>query len=471
MYRRWGTFFLLWFIGSFFFVSVLYEKFPVHHLGFLCVSWAVVVLWITELAPLGVASLLFPVAGTLFNIVSVKEAFSPFAHPIIFLFLGSFLIAYALEKHEAGEWVARKVLNIDWLRKSPVRIVFSLGWITFFFSMWLSNTATTAVMIPIALSLSVGVPEQSRTSFRKLILLSIAYGASIGGTATPVGTPPNLIALGYFESLLKQRIHIDFLQWFLYVFPLSFILYSFALIFLYWLYGKGLHPHIKVPHIVQKPLTSGGRYALYLFFLLIFLWFTPGFLRAFAPDLPITGWLETHFPEALPAVGIGIILFLVKDGKGEPLLSRSDLMFIDWDTLLLFGGGLSFGLMAKKIHLFKTLLQAFPLANSILIIGLFITVVVFLTELFSNTATANIFIPPALVIAQTHGVSPVLFGMIIALSSSMAFMLPVATPPNAMIFGTRIITLKEMARAGFVMNLMAIGSIWVWSLFMIHVVL
>ena len=127
--------------------------------------------------------------------------------------------------------------------------------------------------------------------------------------------------------------------------------------------------------------------------------------------------------------------------------------------------------MAKKIHLFKTLLQAFPLANSILIIGLFTTVVVFLTELFSNTATANIFIPPALVIAQTHGVSPVLFGMIIALSSSMAFMLPVATPPNAMIFGTRIITLKEMARAGFVMNLMAIGSIWVWSLFMIHVVL
>ncbi len=234
MYRRWGTFFLLWFIGSFFFVSVLYEKFPVHHLGFLCVSWAVVVLWITELAPLGVASLLFPVAGTLFNIVSVKEAFSPFAHPIIFLFLGSFLIAYALEKHEAGEWVARKVLNIDWLRKSPVRIVFSLGWITFFFSMWLSNTATTAVMIPIALSLSVGVPEQSRTSFRKLILLSIAYGASIGGTATPVGTPPNLIALGYFESLLKQRIHIDFLQWCLYVFPLAFILYSIALIFLDW---------------------------------------------------------------------------------------------------------------------------------------------------------------------------------------------------------------------------------------------
>lgn len=417
--------------------------------------------WITEAIPMPVTALLpltlFPILG----INDFKVSASAYAHPLIFLFLGGFLVSIAVQKCGLHRRFAVSILHR--VGNQPSHLVGGFMLVTAFLSMWLSNTATTVMMLPIALSIIAGRTEND--DFSKCLLIGIAYSASVGGMATLIGTPPNLYIASFFSEVLKTEI--GFLQWMMIGLPCTCLLLPSA-----WFYLTKVHFSLTaIATDKDDKLVGGGliwgelnreaRATLIIFAALVGSWI----LRPVLTEVEIFGVLVfSRINDASIALLAALALFVVPVGlsKHRSVLNWEDTRDLPWGTLLLFGGGLSLAATIKSsgtdqvIGIWMSGMPALPL---VLVSGAIIAVIIVLTELTSNIATTATLVPIFAAAAPLLGLDPNVLVPMIALAASCAFMLPVATPPNAIVFGSGRIRAIEMARAGVVMNVLALLAI------------
>ena len=466
----------LFFLGAYF--SPLLKENPKAH-TLLAVFLLIVTWWITECIPIPITALLVPVLITVFRVTSVRDAFAPFANPIIMLFLGSFILAKAMSVHALDQKLAHSILSLKSIVQKKSRILFALGLTAVFLSMWISNTATTAMMYPIVLGIlgafNSGNKENSVSSLNLIFLLMIAYSASVGGVGTPIGSPPNLIAIGMLDRLADYKI--TFFQWmvigFLVLIPMYLALFFFMKL---KIRKEDISSRVRKDFssaIKARPkgLTRPQRNVLVAFSVTVSLWTIPGLINLVFSILkkkpPLALWLQEHFPESIAAIIGASLLFIlpVNLKQGRFTLTLKEALRIDWGTLLLFGGGLSLGFQMFETGLADSIGRFFispeTSASLSLITLLSITFSVFLTEVTSNTASANMIIPIIIAISKAASISPLAPVLGSAIGCSFAFMLPVATPPNAIIFGSGLVPLTKMIKYGFWLNIMGIIIIWV----------
>ena len=443
----------------------------------------IVVWWVTECIPIPITALLIPVFLTAFRICTVTESFAPFSNPIIMLFLGSFVLARGMCVHGLDQRLAFSVLSFKVIENKKTRILFSLGLVSMFLSLWISNTATTAMMYPIALGIFDSFSEEKdhkkSTSFSVILLLALAYSASIGGIGTPIGSPPNLIAIGMLEKLVNYRV--TFFQWMVIGFLILIPMYLVLFFLMKWKL-KGNRTDAANGTVafssdskINAPLSRAQKNVLIAFSITVFLWVFPGFVSlVWGREAPLALWFHNHFPESVAAViGAGLLFFIpINLKRGEFTLSLKEGLRIDWGTLLLFGGGLSLGFQMFETGLADSIGKFFismggDSAGLTLITLLSVTFSVFLTELTSNTASANMLIPIIIAISHAASINPLPPVLGSAIGCSFAFMLPVATPPNAIVYGSGMIRLPQMMKTGFWMNISGILIIWLIIQFLV----
>jgi sodium-dependent dicarboxylate transporter 2/3/5 len=451
--------------------------------GLLAVVAWVLVWWITEAVPLPVTAILGPALTVVLGVVPAREAFAPFGDPIIFLFLGSFLLARAMSAHGLDRRLARAVLAIPAASSSPRRVVWTFVALAAVLSMWVSNSATTAMLFPIALGvLGTMDGERSRsTPLARSLLLACAYGASVGGIGTPVGSPPNLVAIGQLSSL--AGIHVGFVPWLLVALPVMVAMIGVtALVLGVPVRGAGAagpaRPESPVAAAPAAAMTAGERSVTAAFLLTVTLWIAPGILSlVLGSSHPVSTALGRALPEGAVAVLGAVLLFVLPGGGSERrrALIWGEATQIDWGTLLLFGGGLSLGGAMFRTGLSealgKGLVSATGVSTTVGLTIVFTVFSIFFTEITSNTAAATMLVPLAIASAQAAGASPLEPALGCALGCSMAFMLPVATPPNAIVYGSGLVPIGTMARAGMWMNVAACVVIPVGVLLLVPLVL
>ena len=435
--------------------------------------------WTTEAVPLSATSLLPIVLLPALTSQSVGEATAPYASSIVFLFLGGFLIAIAMEKWELHRRIALLVLRR--VGVSPRRIILGMMIATGFISMWVSNTATTLMMLPIGMSVlhllvarspgaapaTVAVDDPNVGRFGLCLLLSIAWSSSMGGLGTLLGSPPNAIVAGYVADELGREI--SFLQWMVIGVPIAAIFIAVGWVLMTRvLYRFDLKELPGGRRMIDEqlrelgPMSRGEWMVAAVFCGAAFLWVVPGLLA----QVPSLAFLDV-FNDTSVAIGAGVILFLLPAAPGRAVLRWSDAENgLPWGVLLLFGGGLSLASAVAATGLDSWLglqvsgLGALP---PLLLVGAVTLIVMLLTEVTSNTATAATFIPVLGGVAIALGIDPMLLLVPAAFAATCAFMLPVGTPPNAIVFGTGNVTIGEMARGGIVLNV--VGVILITLLF------
>jgi sodium-dependent dicarboxylate transporter 2/3/5 len=407
-------------------------------------------LWMTQALHLSITALLVPLLAVLSGLMGVREALASFAHPIIFLFLGGFALAAALQRHELDRALALAVMRLAGGQR--VRAVLLLFGLTALLSMWISNTASAAMMLPLALGLlrdDAASDTTIGTREKAFVLLGLAYSASIGGMGTLVGSPPNAIA--------AAQAGIGFAQWLLIGLPLVALLLPLMIGVLYLVLRPRLHGRIAVTHEAMV-WTRERRTTMVVFTLTAAAW---------VASAPIGRMLGIG-AEVDSVIALAAIIALVASGTlGWPELEQRT----QWGVLLLFGGGLALsqvmgasGASRFLAEQLLALLQGAPVP--LLLLGM-VAFVVFLTELVSNTASAALLIPIFLGVASALGLPPQLLAAAIAVAASCAFMLPVATPPNAIVFATGQVSQATMMRCGLALNLVSIAVIttlatWTW---------
>jgi sodium-dependent dicarboxylate transporter 2/3/5 len=429
--------------------------------------------WMTEAVPLSATSLLPIVLIPALTERTVAQTTAPYANPVVFLFLGGFLIAIAMEKWNLHRRVA--LWTISRVGFKPRQMVLGVMLATGFISMWVSNTATTLMMLPIALSMLVLVAEHSDRApaeqlrrFAICITLSVAWSATMGGLGTLLGSPPNAIVAGYAASELGRDI--GFLEWMAMGMPLAFVFILVA----WWLMTRVLYRfeldappdggqmiHAEIARL--GPLSLGEKMVILVFASAAFLWIVPPLLASVPTIGARFGWLRTLDDSAV-AIAAGIALFLLPASdtggrRGMVLEWRDAERGLPWGVLLLFGGGLSLaGAIAGTglDHWFGLQVRALGALPPILLVAAVSTLVLFLTEITSNTASAATFIPVLGAVALGIDADPIMLLIPATLAATCAFMLPVGTPPNAIVFGTGRVTIGQMARGGLVLNLIGI---------------
>ncbi len=431
-----------------------------------------VIYWITEPIPLAVTALLAPILAILFGIGKDKEVIASFGNPVLFLFIGSFMIARAMEKHRLDRRFSFWLLSFPMISKSPHRILLMLGAITAILSMWISNTAATAMIFPIALGiLGTLSSEKGKSPYATGVMLMIAFAASVGGIATPIGSPPNLIGIGMLEKVIGYKI--SFFQWMQFGVPICLMMFLILYLLLSIIFPpsgiaiSGISDFIVEQKKLLGEWTSGEKNTLIVFSTAVFFWVLPGILGLLYGS---KGTVLTLYNERLPEGGIAILaasllFFLPVDRvRGEFTLSWTDATAIDWGTILLFGGGLAMGdLMFKtglSLAIGEGLLSLLPLQSLWAITGLSIALAIIISELSSNTAAANMVIPVVISIAMASGVNPLPPALGATLGASFGFMLPISTPPNAIVYGSGLIPIRSMMRAGIVFDLIGFFVIW-----------
>ncbi len=425
--------------------------------------------WITEIVPLAVTALMPVVLFPLFGVMNGKDVSSAYFNHVIFLFIGGFLVALAMQKWNLHKRIALKILMIT--GSSPARILLGFMLATAFLSMWISNTATAMMMVPILLSiikkLEEYIDKDDIARYTIGLLLGVAYSASIGGVATLVGTPPNLSFARIFQIMFPQAPDIGFSDWFLFAIPITILSFVAVWLYLYfvfkpkkkWVVAKEFG--FKNQYKALGPATFEEKIVLIDFVLLAVLWLTRAGITV--GDFQIPGWSSLfNKPEYLNdgtiAIAVSVILFFIpsRSEKGERLMEWKTAKRIPWNIVLLFGGGFALATGFKESELsmwFGQQLVGVSVLHPILIILIISLGMTFLTELTSNTATTEMLLPVLAGLSVSVGVHPLLFMLPATVSASMAFMLPVATPPNAIIFGSNKITVLQMARTGFLLNI------------------
>ena len=433
------------------------------------IAW-MIAWWIGRPIPIGATSLLPMILFPMTGVSGLKAVAANYAHPIIYLFFGGFVLGLAIEK-----WKLHKRFSLSILKRSgnnPKRIILAGMLATAIMSMWISNTASTLMMLPIGMSMielleSKLENKESRVNFAICLLLGLAYAANIGGMTTLIGTPPNLVLAAFAEETLN--IEIGFSTWFLMALPLVAILFVIAfLVNTKLIFPIQKQPIHGVKELVQeqfeelgKPVTGEKRVQI-IFILTALLWI----FRSQLNKIPGLDFLD----DSIIAICSAITLFIVPDGDGDGLLKWSDTKKLPWDILLLFGGGLSIAAMIKTSGLVEQVGHVIGQGESfhwILLLVIITAVAIFLTEGMSNLALVSILIPILFTIAPFMGGDPLELAIPVTLAASCAFMLPIATPPNAIVFSSERISMSNMIRAGFVMNLICIAIISLWSYYVV----
>jgi sodium-dependent dicarboxylate transporter 2/3/5 len=432
--------------------------------------------WITEAIPIAATSLLpiilFPLSGAL----PLADTTSSFGHRFVFLYLGGFILALAIQKWNLHKRIALNIIKVVGTNVQKIILGFMVA--TAFLSMWISNTATAVMMLPIGIAIIKQMKDLKNTSedenliFGKALMLSIAYSASIGGIATLIGTPPNLVFAGIIQE--TYNIEISFLKWFQFGLPISILLLAISWVYLTKVAFKFKQNEFnKGKEEINRQLEELGsisyeeKIVLSVFVLTGLAWILRTYLlNKFIPNLD----------DSIIALISGISLFLFQannqEGKKEKIMNWEDAVKLPWGILLLFGGGLAIAQgfqssgLANWIAENLTQLNGFSLFIILLVV---ITAVNFLTEITSNLATTAMLLPILAPTAVILGVHPYVLMVGATLAASCAFTLPVATPPNAVVFGSNYLKISDMVRVGILMNIISIIIIFMMVYFILPI--
>ena len=446
----------------FFIVKIFYNPIELSEegLAILASTLWVAIWWVTEAVPIYVTALipiiLFPLSGGL----ELKQTTSAYGHKFVFLFVGGFILAIAIEKWRLHKRIALNIINVVGTKKSNIILGFMLA--TAFLSMWISNTATAVMIMPVGLAIisqlkdNPNTLENENTIFGKTLMLCIAYSASIGGMATLIGTPPNLVLAGVIKT--SYDIEINFLQWMSFGLPISLLL-----LFICWKYLTTIAYKFNDENFksgleeINDQIKGLGKFSyeeksvLIVFITTALAWITQSFIiKKYVPEIDDT----------IIAIIAAVILFILPDKSGDnKLLNWSDAVKLPWGILLLFGGGMalakgfdSSGLavwIGNQMNFFSDI----PLIILLLVL---IAMVNFLTEITSNLATTAMLLPVLVALANTIDINSYYLLVGATVAASCAFMLPVATPPNAVVFGSKILNIDDMIKKGFWMNIISI---------------
>lgn len=427
-------------------------------LTFWMASW-----WISEAVPIPVTSFLPLVVAPLLGLNSLAAVAQPYAHPLIFLFLGGFIISIAMERWSLHKRIALHTMLF--VGSKPSQQIGGIMLVTAFLSMWMSNTATAVMMLPIALSIMQLLKQDDENSpFGKAMLLAIAYAASIGGLATLIGTPPNALMAAFLAD--NYDIQIGFAEWMMVGLPLSIVLLALSWL---WLtkaaYKVDQVAAVETKSLFREQLTKlgnmqrGEKAVLAIFSVTAFCWI----FRPWLADL--TG---LPLDDTIIAMAAALLLLVLPlDSKNTRILTWDETRKLPWGILMLFGGGLSLAALITKSGL-----AAF-IADQVILLGdvpfwvmiLVVTaVIVFLTEVTSNTATAAGFLPLLAPVALAMSGTPLTLVIPAAIAASCAFMMPVATPPNAIVFSSGQLKIADMVKAGFALNIISVAVVSVLTL-------
>jgi len=440
---------------------------PAHRLA--AILLMMVILWITEALPLAVTALIGPVLAIILQVAPARTVFAPFADPIIFLFIGSFMLAEAMFAHGLDRRIAFGALSSRAVGGSPTRILVVYGGVATAISMWISNTATTAMMFPIGLSIVAHLTkgrehELASRNFATAMMLMAAFGASIGGMGTPIGTPPNLIGKGMLERIAHQQI--SFFQWMLLGVPLTVLLFGFLVVYFRWRLLKGLTiDPTQASHIHEElkklgPMSAGQRNTLIAFGATVLLWLFPGILAIVGfGDSAFARGYEAAVPESVAAMIGAILLFLIPVNwrARRFTLSWEQAVRIDWGIILLFGGGLAMGALAFSTGLAEAMGHGItswlPVHSTFSLTVLFTAIAIVMSETASNTASANMIVPVAIAVAQASGINPLEPALGATFGASMGFMMPISTPPNAIVYSSGHVPISTMMRNGIALDI------------------
>ena len=460
------------FVAPCLFVTILLLPFPAlrpeaHRLA--AIMATVALLWITEAIPIPVTALIGATLCVVLRVASAKDVFAPFADPLMFLFIGSFMIARAIFLHRLDRRVAFGVLSLGWVGARPGRMLFAFGAVTCFMSAWIPNTPVTAMMFPIALSIIAFLVENrgneetviSRQYATGLMLMT-SFGASVGGLATPVGTAPNLIGLGYIRKELG--IEIPFFKWTLIGVPIVIVLFLYLFFYLAYLCPAGVREIRGIREMLAReqralgPWTRGQVSTAFAFLLTVVLWVVPGIVGVVTGDHSKQYlFINSVMPESVAAMSGAILLFLLPGERGKRALTWEEAVKIDWGVVLLFGGGVALGVLASHTGLAAAighgLTTWLPLESSFDLLLASTVIAALVSEGTSNTASANIVIPIVIAVAKASDMDPLEPALGATLGCSLGFMLPVSTPCNAIVYGSGFVPLGRMMRYGVLLDI------------------
>ncbi|HYC29895.1 MAG TPA: DASS family sodium-coupled anion symporter [Chitinophagaceae bacterium] len=444
----------------------------------LAVAALMITWWIGEALPMPAVALLPMLLFPLMGIASLKETTVKYADPVIFLFMGGFMIGLAIEKWNLHKRIALSIVNLT--GTSGDRIILGFILATGFLSMWLSNTATTMMMYPIAASVIFVVGENHKGSgntkhFALAIMLAIAYASNFGGIATIIGTPPNVAFVAFIRD--KYNHTIPFANWAMVCAPLAIIM----LFALYFVMVKWLYPnHIKSSDVTKGvirnelkqlgPLSTAEKRVLFIFGGTALLWITKDLINAL-------GWFTLD--DTMIAIAGALGLFICPSGKNnlpssKYILEWSDTSKMAWGILLLFGGGIALAFALEKAGLIQMLgkwIAGMSGTSGFMLIFMITLVSLFISEVMSNIAQVIVFAPVIGGMADALHIDPILLGLPMTLGASCASMMPMGTPPNAIVFASGHIQMKEMMRTGFVMNIVAVILITLFCYFLVPLLL
>jgi sodium-dependent dicarboxylate transporter 2/3/5 len=431
----------------------------------LSIFLTIIGLWLTEAVPLPVTGLLVPVLAALYGVMPSAHVFDSFGSDILFLFLGCFLMARSMEKHGFDQRLAYFLLGRCMPGSSFLAINFVIVGASFFLSMWISNTSATAIFSAVTLgvltSLAPQMPDQkSRSRAEVRLLLSCAFAASIGGLATPVGSPPNLIALAF---LAERGITISFIDWMIVALPISVLMLVLLIgLFELLLPLRGL----SFPGIQERfrqlsrglgPMKSGERQIACIFTATVILWVMPGVLASAFPESSAVAAINSRLSMSVVGLLGGITAFFLRvreSGSGAANLNWAETRGLEWGTLMMFGGGLTLGILLEQSGAAEDLgglLFSGDTLSLVAVLSLMVIASIVLSEFASNTAAASILLPIVIGVTHEHALgteATILAVLAVTFAASFGFMLPVSTPPNALVYGTGKIPAREMRRLG-----------------------
>jgi sodium-dependent dicarboxylate transporter 2/3/5 len=432
--------------------------------------------WITEAIPMPAVALMPLVLFPLFGIAKISEAALPYANEVVFLFMGGFMIGLGIEKWNLHRRIALSIVRLTGTGGNGIILGFILS--TGFISMWLSNTATTMMMYPIAASVITVVFAQQRDSvgarnFALCIMLAIAYASNFGGIGTIIGTPPNVAYVSFISK--KFGYDIPFFSWMLVSLPVAILLLISLYFVLIRMFPNRLVANGEMSDLIRDelkalgPITTPEKRVLTIFVLTAFLWI----FRDLINKIEIF-----RLDDNMIAVFGALLMFIVPAGSerepSEKILSWQDTSKMAWGILLLFGGGITLAAALEKAGLIGMLgnwLAGFSGSSMLLLILVIATLSIFISEVMSNVAQVIVFAPVVTGIAAAIGADPLALGIPMTLAASCASMMPMGTPPNAIVFSSGYIKLKDMIKAGLVMNLISIVLIVASSYFILPYVM
>lgn len=428
--------------------------------------------WITEAIPIPATALLpvalFPVLG----VMAGKATASTYFNYVIFLFIGGFVMALAMQRWQLHRRIALRVVML--IGTSPKKLILGFMVATAFLSMWISNTATTMMMVPIAMAVIANLrernPDMLGTRFGAGLLIGIAYAASTGGIATLIGTPPNLSFSRIFHIFFESGPEISFAAWFVFALPISLLMTACAWLVLVRMFAPR-HPQAKSDRAIFReelaalgPMSFEEKVVASLFTVMSLLWLTRKSIALGSFVIP--GWSQllpapAFVDDGTIAIFVALVLFLIpsRQHPGTRLMNWRTAVGLPWGIVLLFGGGFALASGFKESGLSEWIagqLVGLSSVPSVVLVSATSTVMTFLTELTSNTATTEMVLPLLASLATAIKVNPLLLMIPATLSASCAFMLPVATPPNAIVFGSGEIKMGDMIRAGLIMNFVGV---------------